>query len=1779
MHNLKKFFRNKGIYFVAFLIPWVVVLIHSFVQDTWVTGGGSILRGDTGQQYVQMFYELWDKLHNGESLFYSWHAGGGVDFYVNAAYYVISPFSLIVLALPRAWIYNTVQFIMVLKLALSSVSMVYFFCHTRHNSLKEHKRLVSLFLGLAWGLSNGMLNFLGYFNWMDAMILFPLLLLLVERMVQNKAWRLYYALLTLCMVCNFYISYHIGLFLLLWFGMQLEKDTTEKMKKFLLFIGSSLLSVISGMMVILPSFFAQPLRNSQTSDTAWGNYAKDVLNSISKVVESFFIFEPIALPAKTYPNLYFSIIAILLSLLFLFVKMDKKKKIYILSVLWFMTASLFFGFLNLIWHGFTVPNGVHNRFVNAYIFLLLFLVLQVLIHLEDICLRHIVLTGILGIVAIIITFFSLNQYQEFYVYLGTMLLCVLYVGILVLFKRKSLRYPSLLVTIAVLGVLEMMINASFALTSYDVGPFFGNEGGRQILKLTEELDMADGERISYPETYNNWGMITGQAAECGFMSYSNGNYIHFNETLGMNYSNRVNTSYNGGSPLLNLIFNIRYVVDNNAFSVSDAEEKAKFDGYSLYETKRLAGLGYMVDKAVEQWDVDDGICFEVQNSFVKQAVGGQDIFTIVKPDPVFSVGDTALEYEAGMAERGAYICNYTMKYGNSNDLCQMEFVVEEDMDLYMVGKTNVALGGSLLIDDELVLLANYKAIQRTLHIGSVKKGQKITYVVFPVSEGGVDPGTKIMLGCQFAKYSEENYEDAYDKLSENVYQIESMESDYIKGSIYAEEDGVMMTSIQAMDGFTVLVDGMETEYKVIGGCMMGIPLTAGEHTVEFIYRTPYVTAGLLLSLLGIIIFVGINWFYSGLLKRNKDKKDKKNKKQSEHVSGKKEFTIISKIKNFWINKWIYLIAFLLPWILICVHSVTRDSWLTGGGSILSGESGTIYYELCVQLWEKIHQGGSLFYTWNVGLGTDFLVQVFQYLISPFTLLIFLVPRKGIADILQFIIVLRWAVAAVTMTYYFMHTKHNRITVHKKLLSVVLASCYFLGNALLQGLSSVNYGDIFILFPIALLLEEQMAEGKGYKRFYMCLAAMLLCNFRLAVPVFLFLIPWYFLQLEGSLKEEKIRLFRALVCYLSAFFTGMLVIVPSVFMTVQGTKLYAGETVGSFAKTILLPVTDFIQRLYVCDTVNIAQEGQPMLYISVVALAVALLFFMLPVGKKQKAIVIGMLFLLVTGLCIGGVYLFWHGYIAANSNYADMSFLLSFLLIYMTMIVLQNIERLKIWNIIVVLVAGLAVFVYTFFQITVYQNFYVYLATFLLYFLILMLLIFYCRKSIKYQNMLVVFLIFCIVELLANAYVQFDMHNMYPVETSYYNRQSEILADIAQPSDGERIAGTQIMTNYGMVLDNPTLAGQLAFTNEAVQNLFAQLGMAGRQEYYEYFGGSPLLNLMFNVRYGMSQNEIAFSDVESKGENNGYTLYEMSRLAGLGFMVDTDIKEWNLDQISPFEVQNAFVKLVTGEESIFTEVRPEEFICESLLGGSRLEHELGEEEHVHDEEEENNPAMVVQFDEENQYYQYPFEKMFSGDVVEAEYESDGISDYYIYVASTKPAYYTVALGEEILYDDQLAADQRTFHIGQVEKGTKISIYANVIVDDDDLNVITLTYQLADFNEEVYDKVYEKLCRNSYQIEEFTDTGVEGTIQADDAGMMLTSIPTAMGWQVYVDDKQTSYETVGGALIGVPLSKGEHKIVFRYRTPKLAISSILTIIGLLLFVGYCIWEKKYNQVIEE
>lgn len=86
---------------------------------------------------------------------------------------------------------------------------------------------------------------------------------------------------------------------------------------------------------------------------------------------------------------------------------------------------------------------------------------------------------------------------------------------------------------------------------------------------------------------------------------------------------------------------------------------------------------------------------------------------------------------------------------------------------------------------------------------------------------------------------------------------EKTKGDHLEGNITMTEDGYFVTSIPYDKGFTVYVDGKEIEYETVNQAFLGFPLEKGKHQITFTYEAPLKKEGMMISIIGFILFIGI----------------------------------------------------------------------------------------------------------------------------------------------------------------------------------------------------------------------------------------------------------------------------------------------------------------------------------------------------------------------------------------------------------------------------------------------------------------------------------------------------------------------------------------------------------------------------------------------------------------------------------------------------------------------------------------------------------------------------------------------------------------------------------------------------------------------------------------------------------------------------------------------------------------------------------------------------------
>lgn len=196
----------------AFLIPAGLLLLFYISRAVFPIGEGSVLILDLNGQYVSFFEELRNKLLGGGSLLYSWSRTLGGEFLGIFAYYLASPFSLIVCLFPARFITEALLLMFMLKAGACGFTMALYL-----RSAYPGRKVVTVAFSTLYALSSYAVVQAHNTMWIDELIFLPLLVLGIERLIKEKKFLLYTVSLAYCAMSNFYIGYMVCIFTSLYF--------------------------------------------------------------------------------------------------------------------------------------------------------------------------------------------------------------------------------------------------------------------------------------------------------------------------------------------------------------------------------------------------------------------------------------------------------------------------------------------------------------------------------------------------------------------------------------------------------------------------------------------------------------------------------------------------------------------------------------------------------------------------------------------------------------------------------------------------------------------------------------------------------------------------------------------------------------------------------------------------------------------------------------------------------------------------------------------------------------------------------------------------------------------------------------------------------------------------------------------------------------------------------------------------------------------------------------------------------------------------------------------------------------------------------------------------------------------------------------------------------------------------------------------------------------------------------------------------------------------------
>ena len=847
---MRQVWSKKYPLILSFLLPGLLVAFYFAIRGAFPFGSSSVLTVDLGQQYIDFFaYLRQTLLGNPGQLLYAFNKGLGGDMFGVFAYYLLSPFNLLVVLFPADLLDVAVFVIMILKISTAGLTMGWY--------AKRHAitGLMIPTFGLAYALSGWMLANSFNLMWLDAAILLPLIIQSLETLLNGGRVFAYIGWLTAAFIVNFYTGYMIAIFLVLYTGYWLGSHAVswrQTAHAGLRFAWASILAGMNSAVVLLPTWFqlAQSKGTYTVKTIQWRfEYAPDRL--LSKMLPGSFNFDQMP---SGYPNFYIGALGFVLAILFFISRHQTwRQKMAAALVTAFLVLSCMFEPLDLMWHGFQFPVWYPYRFTFILCFWLLSLGISTLQkHQSALSFRTLVILLIVfglidGDVALHLNHYNFLTIGHLIFGIGTLLLVLVWLS---LDHRRPFWFGFAIVLVDMSGSLILTLNQLAYLDHHAYHDYAAAliQGARTINQTdngffrigkttirTRNDPMTGNYRgadqfnsLLEPATPQFFGQI-GQPEDDGSVAYTNGTLIT-DSLLGIKYF---------------------LTPTHTCAALPDAGQRPDLKWYQqlrqvgpwqVLKSPFAQQLGFAADKALlnQQLYSDTPLA---NQSFILQAALGKNTTPYFTALPLPSPTLTGVR-------RVTTGTNPTFaKSGSGPHTVTYQFQPQ-------TGKTYVLTLGSHFANHLVTLKQNGKTVTLPESFNDT-----ITVNVTPANAAEIQTLT-FQLNKKEAWFENIGLYQAHtEQLIQDLTQLQTggWHVTHVTATTLAanitihKQNQMLQTTIPTAPGWQVKVNGQPVKPKTSLGIFMALPLKPGHYHITMRYRPPLLGWGSLITIAGVLL--------------------------------------------------------------------------------------------------------------------------------------------------------------------------------------------------------------------------------------------------------------------------------------------------------------------------------------------------------------------------------------------------------------------------------------------------------------------------------------------------------------------------------------------------------------------------------------------------------------------------------------------------------------------------------------------------------------------------------------------------------------------------------------------------------------------------------------------------------------------------------------------------------------------------------------------------------------
>ena len=884
------------------------------------------------------------------------------------------------------------------------------------------------------------------------------------------------------------------------------------------------------------------------------------------------------------------------------------------------------------------------------------------------------------------------------------------------------------------------------------------------------------------------------------------------------------------------------------------------------------------------------------------------------------------------------------------------------------------------------------------------------------------------------------------------------------------------------------------------------------------------------------------------------------------------------LRNLKNMKWNYLLlAFLGPFIGIVGVMIISGYTPFGKSSMLYSDCYHQYYPFFKTFRENILAGNGLLYSWDVGLGMDYLGLISYYLASPLNLLSILVPEKMLLAYFSFLVPIKLGLASLFFAYML------KKLFHRCDWSISLfGSMYGLCAWALGFQWNIMWVDTFALLPLVFLGTIQLLRDKKIVLYTLTLFLSVAANYYVGFFTCIFVLLsfiCYQICFCRSFKAFFLDLCRiALFSILAIGMTAFLEL-PTL-AALQTTQ----SSVNQFPTGFQLNITDDDTWKGLLDAMRQVagnmgggaalnfKEGLPNIYCGVGSIILAFTFLMLKgIKVREKICCVALLLFFNVSFIIRQLDYIWHGFHFTNMIPYRFSFLYSFVMLYMAYRAWMLRKHLRLWHVIAAAVLSCLIFlcsndrsdmlylVYNFGFLALYMIGAVYGVRREKITLAPLpetddpMVLAIARKEqeeakanhraeLKGRQDTACGLIagILVVEMILNL-VNFGLTFTGTLITNYPKGTDSADTIFRYIEEREDELFYRVEVNKTQALNDGALNGYngiSTFTSSAnvkVTEFMKDLGYAAKNTYnrYCYEEASPVSELFLGLKYLVDRDGDKGSNptYDELYRKNNVVLLEKNAYLPLGFLAESSLGQLDFSRSKDdFDFQNRLFESATGiSGDVWT-----------ILPGDSLEIA-------------SDDVTIKSTNSGKCSYSAP-----DGGTLVYKFTAQEEGYLCLKLEMSKKNSFKIRRNDTEVISDNLSLPQ-IMGVDTVVPGDTIEL--RITCKDNETGTTNIT--AAVMNEDIFREGYEVLAASVLDLTNFKTTDLEGTIDCDRDGLLYTSIPQNGNWFAEVDGKEAEIVLVGDAMIALPMTAGSHTVRFYYRNSAFTIGLGITLVCAAVF----------------